>query len=53
MRGPRADEEEKSETFWSKNKDIENEVDDMLVKLKSIENNVNFALFSWKKKTLK
>ena len=36
MRGPRADEEEKSEVFWNKNREIENDVDDMLAQLKNI-----------------
>jgi hypothetical protein len=41
LRGPRVDEEEKSEGFWSKNRQLENEIDSMLEKMKAIDKNVH------------
>jgi hypothetical protein len=40
LKGPRADEEEKSENFWMKNRQLENEIDSMLEKMKAIDKNV-------------
>jgi hypothetical protein len=44
--GPRIDEEERSEQFWSRNRKLETDIDVILEKLKSIDKQVLHPLFS-------
>ena len=40
MKGPRIDEEERSEQFWAVNRKLENDIDTILEKLKTIDKQV-------------
>ena len=51
IKGPRIDEDERSEQFWARNRKLENDIDTILEKLKTIDKQVSCVLLSWKKKT--
>jgi len=48
IKGPRIDEEERSEQFWSRNRKLENDIDNILEKLKTIDKQVKMFRFSCK-----
>lgn len=53
VKGPRIDEDERSEQFWARNRKLENDIDNILEKLKSIDKQVVIEVFSLKDKTEK